>query len=95
MSFDENVDKNMNKSLSGNYSQKSLDHAKQSAADALKTARAIQKNIYICIYICIPGKKGANYWSAWNNRWNNDNGMSKKYINLKQSVEINDDTPGT
>ena len=57
MSFDENVDKNMNKSLSGNYSQKSLDHAKQSAADALKTARAIQKNIYIYAFIYIYPEK--------------------------------------
>ena len=37
-------------------------HAKQSAADALKTARAIQKNIYIYAFIYIyPEKKGANY----------------------------------
>lgn len=57
MSFDENVDKNMNKSLSGNYSQKSLDHAKQSAADALKTARAIQKNIYIYAFTYIYPEK--------------------------------------
>ena len=57
MSFDENVDKNMNKSLSGNYSQKSLDHAKQSAADALKTARAIQKNIYIYMHLYIYPEK--------------------------------------
>lgn len=57
MSFDENVDKNMNKNLSGNYSQKSLDHAKQSAADALKTARAIQKNIYIYAFIYIYPEK--------------------------------------
>ena len=37
--------KNISKILSGNYSQKLLDHAKQSATDAFKTAsrRAIQK----------------------------------------------------
>ena len=58
MSFDENVDNNMNKSLSGNYSQKSLDHAKQSAADALKTARAIQKNIHIYMHLYIYPEKG-------------------------------------
>ena len=38
--------KNTSKNLSCNYSQKLLDHAKQSATNALKTAskRAIQKN---------------------------------------------------
>ena len=40
-----NVGKNISKNLSGKYSQKLLDHAKQSATDALKTTsrRAIQK----------------------------------------------------
>ena len=40
-----NIYKNISKSLSGKYSQKLLDHAKQSATDALKTTskRAIQK----------------------------------------------------
>ena len=33
-----NIDKDINKKLSGNYSQKILDHTKESAADALKTA---------------------------------------------------------
>ena len=39
------IDKNMTKSLSDKYSQKLLDHAKQSATDAFKTAskRAFQK----------------------------------------------------
>ena len=32
-----NIGKNINKNLSGKYSQKLLDHAKQSATDALKT----------------------------------------------------------
>ena len=31
-----NIGKNISKNLSGKYSQKLLDHAKQSAADALK-----------------------------------------------------------
>ena len=37
--------KNICKSLSGKYSQKFIDHAKQSATDALKTSskRVIQK----------------------------------------------------
>ena len=41
----ENVGKNIIKSISSKYSQNFLDHAKQSATDALKTAskRAIQK----------------------------------------------------
>ena len=40
-----NVSKNISKNLSGKYSQKLLDHAKQSATDMFKTAskRAIQK----------------------------------------------------
>ena len=33
-----NVGKNISKSLSGKYSQKLIDHAKQSATDALKTS---------------------------------------------------------
>ena len=33
-----NIVKNMYKNLSSKYSQKPLDHAKQSSADALKTA---------------------------------------------------------
>ena len=49
MSFTKNISKNIykniSKSLSGKYSQKLLDHAKQSATDALKTTskRVIQK----------------------------------------------------
>ena len=41
-----NNGKNMSKNLSGKYSQKLLDHAKQSATDELKitSKRAIQKN---------------------------------------------------
>ena len=40
-----NIVKDISKNLSGKYSQKLLDHAKQSATDAFKTAskRAIQK----------------------------------------------------
>ena len=40
-----NVGKNISKNLSSQYNQKRLDHAKQSATDALKTTskRAIQK----------------------------------------------------
>ena len=34
----ENIGKNISKILSGKYSQKLLDHAKQSATDAFKTA---------------------------------------------------------
>ena len=39
-----NIGKNISESLSGKYSQKRLDHAKQSATDALKTTskRVIQ-----------------------------------------------------
>ena len=49
-----NNDENINKNLSGKYSQK-LDHAKQSATDAFKTTskRVIQKNIR------------NNSWSDW------------------------------
>ena len=40
-----NMGKNISKDLSGKYSQKLLDHAKQSATDVLKTTlkRVIQK----------------------------------------------------
>ena len=40
-----NIGKNISKDLSGKYSHKRLDHAKQSAIDALKTSseRIIQK----------------------------------------------------
>ena len=40
-----NIAKNISKSLSGNYSQKHFDHARQSVTDALKTTskRIIQK----------------------------------------------------
>ena len=39
------IGKNVSKNVSSKYGQKPLDHAKQSATDALKTAskRAIQK----------------------------------------------------
>ena len=37
LSFAKNIGKNISKNLSGKYSQKLLDHAKQSAADAIKT----------------------------------------------------------
>ena len=45
LSFAIKIDKSKIKNLSGKYSQKLLDHAKQSAADPLKTAskRVIQK----------------------------------------------------
>ena len=33
----ENIDKNISENMSGKYSQKRLDHTKQSATDALKT----------------------------------------------------------
>ena len=35
--MDKNIGKNITKSLNSKYSQKSLDHAKQSTADAFKT----------------------------------------------------------
>ena len=40
-----NIDKNISKNVSGKYIQKLLDHAQQSATDALKTTtkREIQK----------------------------------------------------
>ena len=45
MSFARNIGKNINKNLSSKYSQKLLDHAKQSATNAFQTLskRAIQK----------------------------------------------------
>ena len=43
----ENINKNESKSLNSKYSQKLLDHAKQSATDAFKTSskRVIQKAV--------------------------------------------------
>ena len=38
LAFAKDMDKNKNKILSFKYSQKLLDHAKQSATDALKTS---------------------------------------------------------
>ena len=35
--MDKNIDENISKNLSGKYSQKLLDHSKQSALDAFKT----------------------------------------------------------
>ena len=45
LSFAKNIGENISKDLNGKYSQKLLDHAKQSATDALKTTskRAIEK----------------------------------------------------
>ena len=37
LSFDKNMGKNTSKNLSSKYSQKLLNHAKQTATDALKT----------------------------------------------------------
>ena len=44
-----NIGKNIIKNLSGKYSQKLLDHAKQSATNACKTnsERAIQKTVKV------------------------------------------------
>ena len=39
-----NIGKNISKNVSGKYSQKRLDHTKQSAADALKTQKDALKN---------------------------------------------------
>ena len=38
LSFAKNIDRNISKNLNSKYSQKLLDHAKQSVADALKTS---------------------------------------------------------
>ena len=38
LSFAKNMGKNISKTLSGKYSQKPLDHAKKSDADAFKTS---------------------------------------------------------
>ena len=45
LSFAKNMDKNIGKNLRGKYTQKLLDHAKQSATDTLKSTskRVIQK----------------------------------------------------
>ena len=67
MSFAKNrvkiIGKNISKSLSSKYSQKRLDHAKQSATDTLKTAskRAIgKKNKTAEATSCLIGNKIAD-----------------------------------
>ena len=44
--MDKNINKNVTRNLSSRYSPKLLDHAKQSATDAIKTSskKAIQKS---------------------------------------------------
>ena len=44
--MDKNIEKYISKNMSGKYSQKLLNHAKQSATNEFKTAlkKAIQKN---------------------------------------------------
>ena len=41
MNMSKTIGKNISKDLTGKYSQKPLDHAKQSGADALKTTLKI------------------------------------------------------
>ena len=66
-SFVWNIGKNISKRLSGKYSQKTLDHAKQSTADAIKTylKRVIQKQqkqpvIWLVIKLLIELQKFRN-----------------------------------
>ena len=61
-----NLGKSISKNLSGEYSQKLLDHAKQSATDALKTAskkKTIQKKAEAVGDLIFNKIKNKNYKS--------------------------------
>ena len=82
----ESISKNKNKSLNSKYSQKLLDHAKQSATDAFKTSskKVIQKAAEATRYLI--GNKIADKitrsskTSPQNNLETNEEVPRKKYI---------------
>ena len=81
-----NIGENISKNLKGKYSQKLIDHAKQSAADAFKTAskKAIQK---ITELIDLTGNKSGgkitkvSKMSTQNNSERTTNEEDKQIIN--------------
>ena len=106
MSFAKNrvkiIGKNISKNLSSKYSQKRLDHAKQSATDTLKTAskRAIgKKNKTAEATSCLIGNKIADRISKIsknspkNNSETNEEEeiVRERYISPEQRKKIIDD----
>ena len=98
----ENIGKNIGKPLSGEYSQKFLDHAKQSTTNAFKTAskRAIQKTAEATGYL--NGNKIADRTTkvSKNSQQNNSKTVINKYgkeipkeryISPEKRQKINDD----
>ena len=77
-----NVVKKMSKNLSSQYSQKLLDHAKQSATDALKTAskRAIQIAWVIADKITSISRTSLEY----NSETNEEEILKERYTSPEQ-----------
>ena len=106
LSFAKNKSQNIGKSkkLSGKYSLKLLDHAKQSATDAFKTAskRAIQKtteaagdltrNKITDKTIKVSRRSQQNNSEKWNRKYRIDGEtLRERYISLEKSQKIIDD----
>ena len=97
MSFAKNMGRNIYKNLNNKYSQKLLDHAKQSAADALKTSskRAIPKRAEAngdLIGNKIADKiTRVSKTSPQNNLETSEEILREKYISLELRQKIIDD----
>ena len=97
-----NIAKNKSKNLSGKYIQNLLDHAKQSATDALKTTskRVIQKTAEVTGYL-IGNKIVENITSVSTNLQQNNSETvtnehdkeipKKRYISPKEKQKIIDE----
>ena len=92
-----NMDRNISKNLSSKYNQKLLDHAKQSATDALQTSskRVIQKKVEATGDLI--GNKIADKFtrvsksSPQNNLETNEEMLEGKYISPELRQKIIDD----
>ena len=98
LSFVRNMGKNINKNLSSKYSQKLLDHAKQSATDVLKTTskRAIHKTAGTTGDLMgkeIGDKitRISKISSQNNSEANEEEILKKRYISSEQRQKVNDD----
>ena len=98
LSFARNMGKNINKNLSSKYSQKLLDHAKQSATDVLKTAskRVIHKTAGTTGDLMgneIGDKitRISKISSQNNSEANEEEILKKRYISSEQRQKVNDD----
>ena len=92
--FAKNIGKNTSKSLSGKYSQKFLDHAKQSGPDAFKTNLKIiiQKTAEITGDL-IGNKIADRITAAWKTSAQNslEMIMIKKYLSPKERQKVIDE----